>query len=75
MDTYRKVYTETAILVNRLAFLLQKATIRYRIQDDTESGRLAGFGTPPNAVQLFVFHEDVEKATPIIEDFKKEVLE
>jgi len=70
-----KVFTGTSILVNRLSFLLDEAEIASLIKNHHESARLGGFGSPMNAVELFIYKSDTERATTIIEDFKKEIAE
>lgn len=70
-----KIYTGTAILVDRLSYLLDQAEIASLIKNHHESARLGGFGSPMNAVELFIYKSDTEKATSIIEDFKKEIAE
>ncbi len=75
MKDYVKIFTGTAILVNRLAQLLDEKGISTIIKDEQESGRLAGFGTIGSAVELFVFNSDKDKALPIVEGFKKEISE
>jgi hypothetical protein len=70
---YTKVFTESAILVKRLRFLLNEAGISCRVSDSVESARLGGFGVPLNSVALFVLHSNLEKAQPIIDSFKEEI--
>jgi hypothetical protein len=70
-----KIYTGTAILVDRLSYLLDQAEIASLIKNHHESARLGGFGSPMNAVELFIYKSDTEKATSIIENFKKEIAE
>lgn len=69
-----KIFTGTSILVNRLAQLLDEQQIPSIVKDTRESGRLAGFGTTGDAVELHIFNSDLEKASSIIENFKKEIL-
>ncbi len=75
MKEHIKIFTGTSILVNRLAQLLDEKGIPTIIKDTKESGRLAGFGTTGSAVELLIFNSDKDKASPIIETFKKEVLD
>ncbi|WP_166385574.1 MULTISPECIES: DUF2007 domain-containing protein [unclassified Polaribacter] len=72
-EDYTKVFTDNAILVNRLHFLLNEASIKSRISDRVESARLGGFGVPTNSVELFVLNNDLEKAQSIIDLFKAEI--
>lgn len=73
MNEHIKVFTGTSILVNRLAYLLDEISIPSIIKNEKESGRLAGFGTLGDAVELHIFNSDLEKATDVIESFKKEI--
>ncbi len=70
-----KIFAGTQLFVNRLSFLLDEASIPSLIKNHHESGRLAGFGSPTNAVELFIYTTDTEKAAPIIENFRKEIAE
>ena len=70
-----KIFSGTSVLVNRLNFLLDNKNIPSLIKDHVSSGTLAGFGTLSNSVELFIYNSDLEKATPIIEEFKKEIAE
>lgn len=73
MKEHIKIFTGTSILSNRLGFLLDEKGIPSIIKDSQESGRLAGFGTTGDAVELHIYTSDLEKATPIIEAFKTEI--
>jgi len=70
-----KVFTGTSILVNRLNYLLDDAKIPSLIKNHHESARLGGFGSLMDSVELFIYNTDTEKATPILENFKKEIAE
>lgn len=70
-----KVFSGTSVLVNRLSFLLDEVKIPSLIKNHHESARLGGFGLPINSIELFIYDSDLEKATPIIEEFKKEIAE
>ena len=70
-----KIFTGSELFVNRLSFLLDEEHIPCLIKNHHESGRLGGFGTPMNAVELFIYNTDYEKATPVIENFRKEIAE
>ena len=75
LKEHLKIYSGTSIFVDRLSYLLSEANIPTIINNVVETGRLAGFGTLSEAVELFIFKRDLEKATPIIENFKKEISE
>ena len=70
-----KIYSGTSVLVNRLSYLLDKEKIPSLIKNHHESARLGGFGSPIDAVELFIYKSDKEKATQIVEDFQKEIAE
>lgn len=73
MNDHIKVYSGSAITVNRLASLLEENDIPSMIRDNPESGRVAGFGVPENSVELFVNTSDQERAHQIIEEYEKEI--
>ena len=70
-EQYTKVFTDSAILVNRLHFLLNEAGISCRLSDNVESARLGGFGIPINSVALFVLNDEIHTAQPIIDSFRE----
>lgn len=72
MKEHIKVYSGSAIVANRIHSLLEAAGIFTIIKDQVESGRLAGFGVPPNSIGLFVLKSEVEKANAIITTFEQE---
>lgn len=67
MEEYSRLITDSAIVINRLAFLLGEQDITTLIKDQAESGRLAGFGVPQNDVDLYVLNADYDKAQEIME--------
>jgi hypothetical protein len=73
MKEHIKIYSGDSITVNRLSFLLDEAGIPSLIKDHANSATLAGFGTLGNSVELFIYNSDLEKASTIIENFKKEI--
>lgn len=66
MEEYSRLITDSAIVINRFAFLLGEQDITTLIKDQAESGRLAGFGVAQNDVDLYVLNTDYEKAQEII---------
>jgi hypothetical protein len=72
MNEHVKVLTDSSIVINRIAFILDQNNIPSMTKDNVESARLAGFGISPNEVALYVYSSDVERATKIIEEFRKE---
>ncbi|MEQ6122990.1 DUF2007 domain-containing protein [Pseudotenacibaculum sp. MALMAid0570] len=72
-EEHVKVFTGTSIFVNRLKNLLGDSNIGSIVKDHVNSSQLAGFGALGNSIELFILNTDLKKATPIIEDFKKEI--
>ncbi|WP_299619752.1 DUF2007 domain-containing protein [uncultured Tenacibaculum sp.] len=72
MSDHVKLFSETAIIVNRLASILEELGISSIVKDNHESGRLAGFATLGQSVDLLIHESDYEKASEALEKFKKE---
>mgnify|MGYP001117938936 FL=1 len=68
METqYSKVYSGSFIVVQLITQNLEKEGIRAIVKDETESARLAGFGTPTYGFQeLYVHSSEKIKAESII---------
>lgn len=65
---YTKIYTGSFIIVQFMVTKLGKIGITPVIKDETESGRLAGFGPAiPGQQELFVHNDELEKAVPIVQ--------
>ncbi|MDE0535357.1 MULTISPECIES: putative signal transducing protein [unclassified Tenacibaculum] len=75
MNKHVKVFSGTQIFVGRLSQLLDEINVPYLIKDNKESGRLAGFGTLGNSVDVFIYESDVEKSQSTIDSFKEEIAE
>lgn len=69
------VYKDILVLVNRLHQLLLEAGIQSIVKDNAASAVMGGFGSPPANVELLILESDLERATPIIESFRKEIAE
>lgn len=67
MKEHIKIHTGTSITINRIANLLEEENIPSIIKNNNESGRLAGFGTSFNDVELYVLNTDVDRATRILD--------
>jgi len=69
METqYIKIFTGNFIMVQRIATLLQDIGISPVIKDESESGRLAGFGSSFQGQQEVYIHKDqLDKAVPIVQ--------
>lgn len=65
-------YTGNELSTKFLKNDLQDAGINSVIKNETESARLAGFGSSFfSGCQLFIYEHDVENAKPIITEFLK----
>ena len=69
METhYTKIYTGNFILIQLMVSRLEDVGISAIVKDESESGRLAGFGAPIQGQQeLFVHNDELDKAIPIVE--------
>lgn len=68
---YIEFFTGSLIQIHRLQLDLDENKIPSLVKNNFESGIRSGFyGGSPAQVQLFIFEEDLEKATPILEKFK-----
>ena len=71
---YVKVFSGTFIIVQLVANQLQGAGINAIIKDESESARMAGFGSSFQGFQeLYVAKEELESALPIVETIKGEL--
>lgn len=68
-----KVFSGSQILANRLSQLLDEIEVPYLVKDNKEAGRVAGFGTLGNSVDVYIYKSDLEKAQSTIDDFKQEI--
>ena len=67
-SNYIKIFTGNFIIVQRIVADLEKENINAIIKDETESGRLAGFGAPIQGQQeVFVNKDELDKAVLILE--------
>ncbi len=74
MDSlYKKVYSGSMIIVTNIVAKLEKVGIIPVIKDESESGRLAGFGSAIQYFQeIYVHQDEIEKATFVIESIVDE---
>ncbi|WP_147676213.1 putative signal transducing protein [Algibacter pacificus] len=73
-SNYIKVFSGDFIVVKRIISDLENEGITAIIKDETESGRLAGFGGTIYGLQdLYVHKDELEKATAIIENINLEI--
>ncbi len=67
---YIKIFTDNFIVVQPLLQKLQKNNINFIVKDESESSRLAGFGTSIGGLQdIFVSKNDADQALDLIKDF------
>lgn len=68
MDSnYIKVFGGNSIAAQRVELALKANNIEPILKDETESARLAGFGTPlPELVEIFVNKDEEVRALAII---------
>ncbi|WAC02107.1 DUF2007 domain-containing protein [Lacinutrix neustonica] len=71
---YIKIYTGNTILVQLIEQRLQDIGINPIIKDETESGRLAGFGASlPGMPEIYVHENELEQAVKIVETVRSEM--
>lgn len=71
---YTKLFAGNFIFVQRLKTELENIGITPIIKDESESGRLAGFGSPiPGHQQVYVSNEEFSKAEEILNNVKSEM--
>ncbi|WP_167455874.1 putative signal transducing protein [Tenacibaculum singaporense] len=73
MNKHIKVFSGSQIFVNRLSQLLNEIEVPYLVKDNKEAGRVAGFGTLGNSIDVFIYESDLEKAQRTIDDFKHQI--
>jgi len=67
-----KFFTGSLIQIQRLQLDLDENEIPSLVKNNFQSGIRSGFyGGSPSLVELFIYDEDQEKATPILNKFKK----
>jgi len=75
METhYTKIFTGNFILVQLMVTKLDDIGISAIVKDESESGRLAGFGASIQGQQeLYVHNDELDKAIPVIEGVRTEM--
>lgn len=72
--TYTKIFSGSFIIVQLALDRLEGAGIRAIVKDESESGRLAGFGASIQGFQeLFVSNDELSEAQTIISSVKEEL--
>ncbi|TDU40514.1 putative signal transducing protein [Gelidibacter sediminis] len=71
---YVKIFSGSFVYAQMIINRLEEVGIRAVVKDESESGRLAGFGSPIQGFQdIFVSEEELTKAIPIIEIAKSDL--
>ena len=66
-SNYKKIYSGNIFITQQIKQSLNEIGIEPIVKDNTESGRLAGFGTPSIGIQeVFVHENEYEKSLEII---------
>lgn len=74
-SNYTKVYTGSFLVIQQILNELEHINITPIIKDESESGRLAGFGSSPAGQQeVFVHNDELDKALPIINSIKGKLI-
>ena len=68
MNKHVRILTSSAIIVQGAAQVLTEQGIIPLIKNINESGRLAGFGTLPDEVELHVLESEAKTALELIKD-------
>jgi len=67
-----RVFAGSEITVNLLKYELEKEGIPTNVINEYEQSNFRGFSTgTPYSVDLYILDTDLEKATPIVEEFMK----
>ena len=73
-SNYIKIYTGSFIMVHRIVSELEKINVKAIIKDESESGRLAGFGSAIQGQQeIFVNKDELDKAVLVVENITSEL--
>lgn len=68
---YVKIYTGSIVITKLIISRLEDIGISPVIKDETESGRLAGFGAAiPGSQELYVHTDELDKAVRIVEEVR-----
>ena len=73
-SNYIKIFTGSFIIAQQLVNELQNVNISPIIKDESESGRLAGFGSPISDLQeVYVHKDEAVKSQEILETVKSKL--
>lgn len=74
VTNYNKVFSGNFIVVQMIKNRLEREGISPIIKDESESGRLAGFGASIQGFQeLYVSNDELTKATAIVQAVNEEI--
>ena len=74
-SNYIKIYTGSFIIAQLIVDQLEAIGISPVVKDETESGRLAGFGASvPGYQELYVRKEELDASVPVVENVTSELL-
>lgn len=74
MEDYIKIFSGSFIIVQLVFDRLKGAGINAIVKDESESGRLAGFGSAIQGFQeLYVSKDELDYAIPIVEEVNAEL--
>ncbi len=66
---YVKVFSGNSMEVQRISNELKYQGIKVLMKDESESARLAGFGSPsPGQQDLYVLREQADRATSVVRE-------
>jgi Putative prokaryotic signal transducing protein len=68
-----KVFSGSEILAQALQVKLEDAGVTTISKNNIQSGRVSGFGTADQAVEVFIQETDFAKANPVIEEFRMSI--
>ncbi len=73
-SNYIKIFTGNFIVVQLIKQRLEDINISPVVKDDSESGRLAGFGSSvPGMQEVYVHENEIDKAVEIVESVRSEM--
>jgi hypothetical protein len=73
-SNYIKIFTGNFIVVQLIKQRLEETNISPIVKDDSESGRLAGFGASvPGMQEVYVHENEIDKAVEIVESVRSEM--
>jgi len=73
-SNYIKIFTGNFIVVQRIVSALEDIDINAVIKDESESGRLAGFGAAIQGQQeVYINKEELDKAVLVVESVTNEL--